>query len=326
MTSQTSRPLPGRWAVPGHWWAELPPAAGGCVMATGIISVGLGLTGYEVASLAALALGGLLWLLLAYDFAARLLRDRARWRSEADTPPALTAVAATTVLGTRFALLGWLSLAEALLALAAVACPYLLYAVVTRWRSRVPGAAFLVCVAPQGMGVLAGTLASAGVGVWAAWAGLACLCAGLLLYVAALVRFDRRELRTGRGDQWVAGGAPAISALCASKLAAYSPWHGASHGVLRGVTLILVALCLAWYAVLLASEVRWPRPHFDIRRWSTVFPLGMTAAACLSAAAPTDIPVLHTLGEVLLWVAVAAWLFTAARLAVTLRPAAPAGP
>jgi hypothetical protein len=183
------------------------------------------------------------------------------------------------------------------------------------------GSVFLVCVAPQGLGVLAGTLAVAGAGGWLAWGALACLCTGLLLYVGALVRFDARQVRVGLGDHWVAGGALSISALCAAKLAAFTGWHGASHAVLRGVTLVLLVLALAWYAVLLAAEIGWPRTAFDIRRWSTVFPLGMTAAACLSAAGPVGVDWLRPLGEALLWVGVAGWLFTAVRPAFARRAA-----
>ncbi|MCF3964880.1 hypothetical protein [Streptomyces fuscigenes] len=329
-TSEARRPRPGRWWAPGQWWRELPPAAGGCVMATGMLSVGLGLTGREVLSLAAFALGAALWAVLACAFAARLARDRARWRAEADTPSALTAVAATSVLGVRVVLLGAVTLGEALLALAAVACPYLLASVIARWRGPVPGSAFLVCVAPQGIGVLAGTLAVAGAGAGPAWGALGCLCLGLLLYVGALARFDTRQVRVGAGDHWVAGGALAISALCAAKLAAFPGWHGAAHAVLRGVTLVLLALALAWYAVLLAAEARWPRPAFDVRRWSTVFPLGMTAVACLVAADPVGVDWLRPLGEALLWVAVAAWLLTLGQLGSALRARGaarePAGP
>jgi hypothetical protein len=39
------------------WWAGRPPAAGAAVMATGIVSVGLHLTGHEVLSGIALVLG-----------------------------------------------------------------------------------------------------------------------------------------------------------------------------------------------------------------------------------------------------------------------------
>lgn len=75
-------------------------------MATGIVSVALHLTGYELLSRVILAVGCFAWLTLAADFVLRLLGDRPRWIREAGTPGALTAVAATTVLGTRFSALG----------------------------------------------------------------------------------------------------------------------------------------------------------------------------------------------------------------------------
>ncbi|MFG2875383.1 tellurite resistance/C4-dicarboxylate transporter family protein [Streptomyces sp. NPDC048337] len=309
-------PLPGR-----GWWAGLPPAAGAAVMAVGIISVGLHLTGHEVPSLIALALAGALWLVLAADFTARLLGDRRRFRAEADTPAALTAVAATTVLGTRLSLLGWQDVAAALLALAAVLWPGLLFAVVRHWRRRMPGVAFLVCVATQGLAVLAAVLAAAEHHDWLAWAALACFCLGLLLYAVALARFDLGEVAGGAGDHWVAGGALAISSLAASKLTASPVWTGSAHTVLRTATLALLGLSLTWYAVLLTAELRHPRPRYDIRRWATVFPLGMTAAACLSAADPTGVAWLRPLGEVLLWIAVAACLFTCAKFVTSHRPA-----
>ncbi|MFD9407509.1 tellurite resistance/C4-dicarboxylate transporter family protein [Streptomyces sp. NPDC059989] len=307
-------PFPG-----SGWWAGLPPAAGAAVMALGIISVGLHLTGHEVVSLIALAFSGALWLVLAADFTARLLGDRRRFRAEADTPAALTAVAATTVLGTRLSALGWQEVAIALLVLAAVLWPGLLLSVVRHWRRRMPGVAFLVCVATQGLAVLGAVLATAEHLDWLAWAALACFCLGLLLYAVAFARFDLREVVGGAGDQWVAGGALSISALAGSKLTASPVWTGSAHTVLRTATLVLLGVSLAWYAVLLTAELRHPRPRYDIRRWSTVFPLGMTAAACLSAAGPTGAAWLRPLGEVLLWIAVAACLFTCAKLVTSRR-------
>ncbi|WP_342746366.1 hypothetical protein [Streptomyces monashensis] len=69
-------------------------------------------------------------------------------------------------------------------------------------------------------------------------------------------------------------------------------------------------MALAWYVVLLAAEAARPRPGYDVRRWSTVFPIGMTAAATLSVAAAVGVPWLRWPGRVLVWVAVAvaAWL------------------
>ncbi|MEV0357885.1 tellurite resistance/C4-dicarboxylate transporter family protein [Nocardia sp. NPDC050697] len=281
-----------------RWWRELPPAAGSFVMATEIVSTGLHLAGFAVLSWLWFALGAVLWVLLALDFLERLFRERERWRTEADTPPALTAVAATTVLGTRIALQGVSWPAFVLLAVAFAVWPVLLTTVIRHWGARMPGAAFLVCVATQGLAVLGATL-----GGWLVWPALACFGGGLLLYVAAFLHFDIGQVLEGRGDQWVATGALSISALACAKLLVHFPW-------LRPVVLVLLALALLGYTVLMVAEVVRPRPGYDIRRWATVFPLGMTAVACWTAGTAADMPVLRTVGAVLLVVAVGAWLLT----------------
>ncbi|MDC0765836.1 tellurite resistance/C4-dicarboxylate transporter family protein [Streptomyces sp. HD] len=299
------------------WWSQPPPTAGAAVMATGILSVALHQTNYETLSRITLALACAAWLALAGDFAARLLWDRSRWLKEAATPAALTAIAATTVLGTRFSDLGRQHLAQALLALAALLWPGLLIAVVRHWHRHMPGAVFLGCVATQGLAVLAATLAATESTAWLAHAALMLFWLGLVLYVIALTCFDLRQVTQGSGDHWVAGGALAISALAGSKLiAADSPgqylWNDDDNGVLHAVTAALLVLDLAWYAVLTVAEIGWPRPHYDVRRWATVFPMGMTAAATLSVSTAMDVPWLRTPGEVLLWIAVVAWLAVAA--------------
>ncbi|MFJ5138696.1 tellurite resistance/C4-dicarboxylate transporter family protein [Streptomyces sp. NPDC088707] len=293
----------------GHW-AAWPPVAGAAVMATGILSVGLGLTGFEVVSVVALWLATALWLLLALGFSALLLRDRRRWEVTADTPPALTAVAATTVLGVRFELLGLTPVAVSLLVIAALVWPVMLVAVLRHLTRRAPGAVFLICVATQGLAVLCAVLVPEA-GDWLARVALALFLLGLLLYVDALARFDVRQVVTGAGDHWIAGGALAISALAGSKLLASGVWSGGAATTLRTTTLVLTALDLAWYAVLLGGECARPRLGYDVRRWATVFPLGMTAVASLSVAAATGVAWLETSGRVLLWIAVAVWLPTA---------------
>src|SRR5690606_41763086 len=72
-----------------------------------------------------------------------------------------------------------------------------------------------------------------------------------------------------------------------------------------------VGLALALCVVLLAGEIRRPRTASDPRRWPTVFPLVTTATAALSASAVVDAEWLEGLGEVLVWIAVAAWLAVA---------------
>ncbi|MBQ1094732.1 tellurite resistance/C4-dicarboxylate transporter family protein [Streptomyces sp. b94] len=299
------------------WWAQRPPAAGAAVMATGILSVALHLAGHEVLSRIALVLACATWLALAANFVHLLLAEPAQWLTRAGMPGALTAVAATTVLGTRISLFGWSPVAAALLALAALLWPGLLYLVVTHWGRRMPGAVFLGCVATEGLAVLGATLAAATSTAWLAHASLVPFWLGIVLYLIALFRFDLRQVARGSGDHWVAGGALAISALAGAELLAAAGtgmylWNDDDYAVLHDVTVFLLALDLAWYAVLLAAEIAWPRVRYDVRRWSTVFPLGMTAAATLSVAAVLDVPWLDAPGQALLWIAVAAWLAVAA--------------
>lgn len=308
------------------WWAGRPPAAGAAVMATGIISVGLHLTGYETLSRIALVLASLAWLGLAADFLVRLADDREQWTRQAGTPPGLTAVAATTVLGTRFSLLGWQVLAEALLALSAVLWPILLVAVVRHWRRRMAGGVFLVCVATQGLSVLASTIATAVGPDWLAHAAMVLFWLGIVCYGVCFAHFDLWEVKKGAGDHWVAGGALAISALAGAKLVAahhVNPylWNNDDQGVLRATTAALLVLDLACYGALAVAEVVWPRPQFDVRRWATVFPMGMTAAAALSVATALDVFGLKGPGQVLLWIAVAVWLVVAAGAALAFRSA-----
>ncbi|WP_078889937.1 tellurite resistance/C4-dicarboxylate transporter family protein [Streptomyces maremycinicus] len=318
--------LPSPAPSPGSpflvWWAQRPPAAGAAVMATGIMSIGLHLTGYDVLSRVTLAMACVGWVALAADFAVRLVRRRERWLTEAGTPGAMTAVAATAVLGTGFSALGRHTLSEALLALAAVLWPVLLVTVVRRWKRGMPGTVFLCCVATQGLAVQGAVLAEAEAAAWLAHTALVLFWLGLVLYGVALALFDPRQPAEGAGDQWVAGGALAISALAGARLLTADDggmylWNADDTGVLRTVTVALLVLSLAWYAVLLVAEVRWPRPRYDMCRWATVFPMGMTAVATLSVAAAVDVPSLKGPGQVLLWVAVAAWLVVAAAALAT---------
>ncbi|MFJ6741595.1 tellurite resistance/C4-dicarboxylate transporter family protein [Streptomyces sp. NPDC091279] len=302
---------------PRAWWARRSPEAGAAVLATGILSVGLRLTGHEVLSLIALVLACGAWLVLAARFVTGLLWDRARWMAAARVPGALTAVAATAVLGTRFSDLGRHLLADALLALAAALWPALLIDVVRHWRRRgMSGGVFLACVATQGLAALSGTLAGAQTAAWLAYTALVLFWGGLVLYCVALACFDLRQLFEGAGDQWVAGGALAISALAGSTLLAADDtrlhlWNDDDRGVLRAVTVALLVLAGAWYVVLAVAEAVRPRPRYDVLRWATVFPLGMTAAATLAVGSAARLPWLRGPGQVLLWIAVAGWLAVA---------------
>ncbi|WP_037774808.1 membrane protein [Streptomyces seoulensis] len=299
------------------WVAERPPAAGTAVMATAVVSIGLRLAGVEVVSRIFLVLACLAWLALAGTFAFRLAGQRGRWAEESRDPAALTAVAATAVLGTRVSLLGVQSLAGALLALAALLWPVLLVSVLRNWGQRMPGTVFLCCVATQALAVLAATLAGAEATAWLAHAALVLFWLGLLLYALALPRFDSRQVLQGPGDHWIAGGALSISALAGARLISADSarlylWNKDDSGVLHQVTAILLALDLACYAVLVLAELARPRTRYGLLRWATVFSMGMTATATLAVSAALDVSWLSGPGKVLVWVAVAVWLAAAA--------------
>jgi tellurite resistance protein TehA-like permease len=78
------------------------------------------------------------------------------------------------------------------------------------------------------------------------------------------------------------------------------------HQVLTTGTLVLWCLALAWVPVLLVGEAIRPRLRYDLRRWATVFPLGMYAACSFTVGQVAGISGISRFGQVETWVAVAA--------------------
>jgi tellurite resistance protein TehA-like permease len=67
-------------------------------------------------------------------------------------------------------------------------------------------------------------------------------------------------------------------------------------------------LTIAWLPVLLAAEALRPRPGYDVRRWSTVFPVGMYAACSFAVGAAVHAPGITDFARVWIWAGVAVWL------------------
>ncbi|HEU5265089.1 MAG TPA: tellurite resistance/C4-dicarboxylate transporter family protein [Jatrophihabitans sp.] len=286
-------------------------------MATGIVSVALSLAGFVVLSDTWLAVEITVWLALGFLIVARFLLDRPGWRSDAHTPAALTAVAASTMLGSGMSDHGWRDLAWTLLVLALLAWLVLTPLVLAHWRRPTIGNSFLVVVAVQGLVLLAGTLALINDDVWLADAVTVSFLVGLLAYLWVLATFDWTQIARGHGDHWVLTGSLAISALAGARVVSVTDPTGTVaaltnlHVAMRDVDLIVFGLCLAGYGVLVAAELRWPRWHYDVSRWATVFPLGMTAAAAMSVSTAASVGWLDSLGEVLVWPAIAVWIIVA---------------
>jgi tellurite resistance protein TehA-like permease len=291
----------------------LSPAAGAAVMSTGILSTATQIAGLTVLSGALLVLAVLAALALGVVLVSRLLNDRRGWLADAGTPASLTGVAATAVIGGRISSLGWTGVAWLLLAVSGLLWLVLLPVVLRHWQVPTLGASFLICVATEGLAVLAATQGAVAGSRSAVAVGSAAFVLGLILYAFVLSRFDWRQLRVGAGDQWVVAGALAIASLAGAQLVLAGDrlrLLGAVREPLRLLDLAVWAVAVAGYAVLLGCELRWPRPHYDIRRWATVFPMGMTAAASFAVAQAERLWPLSVLGHVLLWPGLAAWALT----------------
>jgi len=282
-------------------------------MSTGILSTATQFAGLSVLSLALLVLAVLAELALGLVLVSRLLTDRRGWLADAGTPASLTGVAATAVIGGRIAFLGWTAAAWLLLTASGLLWLVLLPVVLRHWQVPTVGASFLICVATEGLAVLAGTQGAIAGSRSAVVVGLAAFLLGLVFYAVVLARFDWRQLRVGAGDHWVVAGALAITSLAGAQLLLAGDrlrLLGGLREPLRLLDLAVWAVAVAGYAALLGCELRWPRLHYDVRRWATVFPMGMTAAASFAVAEAERLPPLAALGHVLLWPGLAAWALT----------------
>lgn len=294
---------------------DVPPASGAVVMGTGIVSIALALDGRETLSRILLVATAAVWVALGVLLPARAVRDRARFRADVRMPAAFTAVAGTSVLGTRLTLGGWDRVGTALLVIATLLWLGLLGPVLGNWRTPTVGASFILTVGTQSVALLATVVAHATNAGWLLVAALAPFALGLGFYGFVLRSFDPRELVVGGGDHWVTGGALAISTVTAGRLALAAqdldPLRGWA-GALDDVALALWCLTLLWLPVLLVAEAVWRRPRYSVRRWSTVFPVGMYAVSTLAVGDVEDWRWPTRFVHVWIWVAVAVWTLVAA--------------
>ncbi len=291
--------------------AVVPPASGAVVMGTGIVSIALSLDGTETLSRVLLAVAACVWVALGLLLLGRVSLDRARFRRESASPAALTGVAGTAVLGTRLTLLGWSGAGVALLAIALGLWAILLPPVLSHWRTPTVGVSLLLTVSTESLAVLAATLAAREHTRWLLDASLVPFVLGLVFYLFVIARFDTRQLGVGLGDQWITGGALAISTLAAGRIALAAKalaTLGSDSATLKSVSLGLWVLTILWLPLLLLAEVLRPRLRYDARRWSTVFPLGMYAACSFVVGAAIHADAITSFARVWVWVALAVWL------------------
>jgi tellurite resistance protein TehA-like permease len=289
---------------------EIPPASWAIVMGAGIVSADLHADRQLALSAIMLWFAAGVWLVLGVRLALR----HDRLAREARSPVAFTGVAGTAVLGTRLALQDYHLAAAVLLAVAGLWWALVVVPVLRHWKTPTVGLSFVLSVATEGLAVLAAALAVSYRAGWLLAVAIAGLVLGLAFYVFAAARFDLRELVNGHGDHWVAGGALAISTLAAASVTQAGAALGllsGQHPALTAGTLVLWCLALAWLLPLLTAEVLRPRPDYDVRRWATVFPLGMYAACSFATGQITGITGMTDFAQIWTWVA-----FTASLLAL----------
>jgi tellurite resistance protein TehA-like permease len=261
------------------------------VMATGIVGVGARFEGIAPLADGLLACACLAWLVLAAVLRARSVRSFA-------------VVAGTAVIGADLLLAGKGQIALALWALAAA-----LWVAVAAVIRREAMASLLTIVATESLAVLGATLDRHGdaplrglaVALWALGLALYPLIAG------PIVRDSLRERRF-EPTLWIVMGALAITTLAATELLL-------DRGALGvAVALATWAAASAAIPVLVVTELRAQRWGYEVTRWNSVFPLGMYGVASRVLGRADGLAGLRTIGTVFFWIALAAWLVTAAGL------------
>ncbi|MDE3130964.1 MAG: hypothetical protein KGL16_07405 [Acidobacteriota bacterium] len=74
------------------------------------------------------------------------------------------------------------------------------------------------------------------------------------------------------------------------------------------LALALWCLTMVWLPALLLCEGLRPRLRYGVRRWSTVFPLGMYAACSFVVGAVAKLSGITSFARVWVWIAFAVWV------------------
>lgn len=279
-------------------------------MGTSIVSVDLRWHGLSAPSAALMWIAFAIWAALVLGLVALSSSTSAELLPYMHDAGSLSLVAATAVLGSRLAQEGWDWLGVPALAIAAVSWAVLLPAVL---RSRVApmiGSDFLLTVSTASLSVLFSQLCL-DLEVRALLVpALVLLVIAAALYLAVAIRFDRRQVLHGSGDHWVAGGALAIVALATAEagLAAQHLEIAVTvERMLRVAAWVVWPVAMVWLVVLVIAEVARPRLRIELRRWATVFPVGMYAAASFAIGRFLDVRGISDFARIWTWIALAFW-------------------
>lgn len=334
--------------------AGLSPAYFALVMASGIVSEGLWLGGFEIVSYVVFAIAALSYVVLVGLNIGRLGTAPGAMAADFGDPRRafgfFTFVAGTNVLAVRTAAEGWTWLTAALLVVGGLAWLGLGY--VVPWsavlgRTERPvvreanGTWFTWVVASQSVAVVAATLegplpeARNGLAVLAilAWSVGVFTYAATAVFVALRLMLYSFEPEEFDPPYWVAMGAIAITVVAGASIVEMeaTPMVEAVRELVAGLSVVF--WCIATWLVPVLFAAGWWRHRtrgvalrYDSSLWSMVFPLGMYAVASMSLGRADGLPIVESVGDVWLWVAVVAYaVVLVAMLRHLVAPARPRG-
>jgi tellurite resistance protein TehA-like permease len=323
--------------------AVLYPGSFSFVMATGIVSNAFFFEGERAVADALFAVNLVAFPLLLLATLARLASFGPRLRRDLVDPRIVfsffTIVAASDVFGVQLDLRGYdgAALALWLFALAAwLALTYFSFAVLIvlntehganiihgGWLIAIVGTQSLVILGTRIAPHVPGMSASVFVLIHMLWG------VGLALYGVFIALFAQRLFFRDVDAQdlspvlWVVMGAAAISTNAGSTLIltdSHLAFLQSIRPFVDGVTLIMWAWGTWWIPLLLLfgfwkhGARRAPLTYTPLF-WSLVFPLGMYALATLRLSLAAEFAPLRLVSATMIWIALAAWLVTAAGLA-----------
>lgn len=319
--------------------ATLDPGYFALVMATGIVSVGTDLLGYQTLSQALFAIAVVAFIVLTLAYGARILWCRPWLYGSLKDPTTAMAyfsvVAGTDVLAVRLAMAGhdqiglWLAVPAAGLWL--VLNYGLPWSIVTTARRPVLGdfnGTWLIwVVATQSLAIVAASVASAGpwglsradlasvaTGLWGVGVMLYLILIVLIFMRLMLVEVTPAEMGPA---YWITMGATAISVRAAAGIlevpaADAGRLLAGLRPFLIGVSFTLWAFGTWWIPLLLLfglwrHVLRGYPAAYEPRLWSVVFPIGMYTVASDTLGRATGLSFLISIAQVWVWVGVGAW-------------------
>ncbi len=313
----------------------LTPGYFALVMASGIISVGLKLRGYELLSIALLIVCAAGFVILLTLTVWRFIAYRHALNDDFLDPRRafgfFTFVAGTNVLGVRLGMDGHHHATAVLLALSGTV--WLLLGYVVPWTAvlgkverpvvaTANGTWFIWVVASQSVAIAAATIEPVFESVRRELAMLAVMSwsVGVFLYAATALIVTLRLMLYQFGPEeltppyWVTMGALAITILAGARIVemADAPMVAVTRDLIAGLAVVFWAFATWLIPVLLAAGwwrhwVRGIPLRYDATLWSVVFPLGMYAVAGIYLGEADKLPLVAAIGGAELWVAFAAW-------------------